>query len=72
MGRAVTWLQERFPGNGLFLWVYEANIGARGFYEKLGGEVREREISSAPGGGSVVRVRYVWTDLEVLSRTLPG
>ncbi|MGH8188461.1 MAG: GNAT family N-acetyltransferase [Steroidobacteraceae bacterium] len=70
VGRAVTWLQEGFPGNGLFLWVYEANTGARGLYDKLGGEVREREISPAPGGGTIVRLRYVWPDLDALSRDI--
>jgi ribosomal protein S18 acetylase RimI-like enzyme len=70
--RAVTWVRSRFPGHGLFLWVYEANTGARRFYEKLGGEVREQQVSAAPGGGTVVRLRYVWTNLDALSRSNVG
>jgi GNAT superfamily N-acetyltransferase len=70
--RAVRWVQGRFPGRGLFLWVYEANTGARRFYEKLDGEVREQEVSPAPGGGTVLRLRYVWPDLEALSSSLSG
>jgi ribosomal protein S18 acetylase RimI-like enzyme len=60
------------PNAGLYLWVYERNTAARGFYETLGGEPVERAVIQAPGGGEVAEWRYAWPSakrgLEALER----
>jgi GNAT superfamily N-acetyltransferase len=66
--RVTLWLRERLPGQGMFLWVYEDNSPARRFYQQLGGREHERAVVSAPGGGEVAEIRYVWSDVENLYR----
>jgi ribosomal protein S18 acetylase RimI-like enzyme len=60
------------PHAGLYLWVYEQNTAARGFYESLGSEPVERVVIQAPGGGEVAEWRYAWPTatraLEALKR----
>ena len=43
---------------GLYLWVYEDNLPACGFYEALGAQCQDREIADAQGGGTVAEWRY--------------
>jgi len=57
---------DRTPWSGLFLWVLAQNEAAQAFYEVRGGTCAGREVSQAPGGGSVVGLRYVWPDPSVL------
>jgi len=57
---------DRTPSSGLYLWVLEQNEAARAFYDARGGTCAGREVSQAPGGGSVVGLRYVWPDPSVL------
>lgn len=54
------------PSAGLYLWVYEANVDARAFYERLGATTEERVVSAAPGGGRVAEVRYAWPTVGAL------
>ena len=57
------------PDAGLHLWVFEANVAALRFYERLGGRVVEKKTSEIPatGGNAVLRVHWpalsdlVWT-----------
>lgn len=50
----------------MLLWVFEANAGARAFYEKLGGRfIRSQPMSL--GGATFVEVAYGWESLEILS-----
>jgi hypothetical protein len=58
------------PGWPIHLWVFEANEGARQFYDALSGEVVERRLKQAPGGADIPSLRYVWRDLEVLLNNL--
>lgn len=51
---------------GVFLWVYEDNIAARHFYEKLGGHASEREVSATPAGNDAASWRYVWPSWQDL------
>jgi ribosomal protein S18 acetylase RimI-like enzyme len=53
-------LAERASGPGLHLWVFEANAAAVRFYQRLGGEIVERDVSEMPaaGGKPVLRVRW--------------
>lgn len=54
------WAHEQHPDIGFYLWVLEANAPARRFYERLGARNAEAATSEAPGGGSIVGLRYVW------------
>jgi len=72
-GRAAQWVMSSEPGWPIHLWVFEANDGARRFYDVLSGEVVERRLKRSPGGADIPLLRYVWRDLEVLLRNLkPG
>jgi GNAT superfamily N-acetyltransferase len=51
--------------SSMLLWVFEANAGARAFYEKLGGEfVRGQPMTL--GGATFTEVAYGWRSLDVL------
>lgn len=56
----------RHPHEQVHLWVFEANIPARRFYEKLEGQEVERTIVTAPGGGSAPACRVAWTSPQRL------
>jgi ribosomal protein S18 acetylase RimI-like enzyme len=62
------------PGCGLYLWVLEQNVRARDFYQALGARYAGREPVTPPGGvegrlhGAPLKLRYAWSDLEVLLR----
>ena len=69
---------ERRPGSGVWLWVLEGNTDAQAFYVARGGELRDQELSPAPGGnlanlhGTPMRVRVVWPDpTRLLRETRP-
>ena len=52
--------------SSMLLWVFEANIGARAFYEKLGGVyIRGQPITL--GGATFTEVAYGWRSLDVLA-----
>jgi ribosomal protein S18 acetylase RimI-like enzyme len=48
----------------LHLWVYEQNLAARRFYERLGGSVTASVAEAAPDGGRVNALRYAWRELS--------
>lgn len=59
---------RRHPENRLYLWVFENNVRARGFYARLGGTEVERVLIEPPGGGTVPEVRVAWdSPAELLS-----
>ena len=68
--RAVQWVMSNEPGWPIHLWVFEANHGARRFYDALSGEVVEHRLKQAPGGADIPSLRYVWRDLQVLLNNL--
>jgi ribosomal protein S18 acetylase RimI-like enzyme len=47
----------------LHLWVYEQNVQARRFYERLGGVITTCVAESAPDGSRVNALRYAWREL---------
>jgi ribosomal protein S18 acetylase RimI-like enzyme len=51
---------RRFPNDGVYLYVFEANLAARGFYASIGGREVERGVVEPPGGGSQVHWRVAW------------
>ena len=62
--------QRRFPDDGIYLFVFEANAAARRFYASVGGREVERAAVEPPGGGSQVHWRVVWDDAERLLASL--
>jgi GNAT superfamily N-acetyltransferase len=65
-GRGARWVISIEPGWGMHLWVLEANLDARRFYEVLGGELVERRPKEVVEGIIVPSVRYAWHDLAEL------
>jgi GNAT superfamily N-acetyltransferase len=64
---AAQWVVSKEPGWPMHLWVFEANYGARRFYEALGGEVVERCFKETPAGVRIASLRYVWRDLDAVA-----
>lgn len=60
MLKAAEWIKRQDRTGRFYLWVYEANLPARRFYEKLGGVNAERVLHDNPGGGSAYCLRYTW------------
>lgn len=48
----------------VFLWVYEANVSARRFYERMGGACVEIRPRAAPDGSMPLTCRYRWSALR--------
>lgn len=48
-------------GRGLYLWVYEANIDACRFYDRLDGRVSGSKVAD-DGGGATPSLRYWWPE----------
>lgn len=68
MAEAAEWVLEHQPRGTMYLWVYEANRGARHFYESLGGDSVEFMLRPAPDGSRIPSIRYLWRDLRLLLR----
>ena len=66
MRDATDWLQHTQPDAGVWLWVMEANTGARAFYERLGASNAGTSDLPDPGGGSAPNCRYVWASPTAL------
>jgi GNAT superfamily N-acetyltransferase len=56
---------RHWPG-GLHLWVFDANTGARRFYERHGAQVVDRTVYSSADGGANAALCYAWSDAAVL------
>ncbi|KPF79697.1 hypothetical protein IP88_01690 [alpha proteobacterium AAP81b] len=57
---------------GLHLWVYDANIGARRFYSRLGGKEVETEPSDMPASLGKPLHRVHWPDASALVMPPPA
>ena len=66
MARSATAVMARGTHKRLYLMVLEGNAAAQEFYKARGGECVGSEASEPAGGGSIVGLRYVWTDPSVL------
>ena len=60
------WTRRAAASRRFYLWVLEANAGARRFYERLGAKNVERRTFEPPGGGTSVTLRYAWDDVGAL------
>jgi ribosomal protein S18 acetylase RimI-like enzyme len=66
MAEASLWIRRQRPGSRMHLWVFEKNVAALRFYDRLGGGVIERRAIAAPDGLLVESVCYGWKDLSPL------
>jgi GNAT superfamily N-acetyltransferase len=67
LAAAARWLRSVEPTWPLHLWVFEANAGARRFYERTGAELVEHSRKMMPDGEAHVVLRCVWRDLAPLA-----
>lgn len=65
-----SWCEAELSGEGLFLWVIEANLQARRFYEHLGAEKVREDVWQSPDGGAIPSLCYAWNDLASLMLAL--
>ena len=61
----VKWVSEKYSNPNFYLWVYEDNHAARGFYERMGGENVETQLYENPDGGASNVLRYAWRGSNV-------
>ena len=61
MHEAAKWIADNYPNPHFYLWVYEDNLEARRFYEKMGGANVEKHLYDNPGGGASYALKYAWT-----------
>jgi GNAT superfamily N-acetyltransferase len=66
--KAASWIASVEPGWPMYLWVFEANLAARRFYDALNGEVAERVLRRTPAGTELASLRYVWRDLLIVPK----
>jgi ribosomal protein S18 acetylase RimI-like enzyme len=68
MGSAGDWLCRVQPDRAVFLWVMEANLAAREFYERLGARNAGTVSLEDPSGGFAPNCRYVWASPHRLTQ----
>jgi GNAT superfamily N-acetyltransferase len=66
MSEIAFWCHEQSPGEGLFLWVIEANSRARNFYQRHGADIVDSVNWISPDGGSIPSLCYAWKNLAPL------
>ena len=69
MARSAAVVIDRGVQKHLYLEVLEGNVAAQAFYTARGGTCVGRDVSEAPGGGSVAALRFSWPDPTVLLRS---
>lgn len=57
---AAGWISGLGPSSGIYLWVFEANVAGRRFYERLGGKEVERSVSAIPSARGQAVLRVAW------------
>lgn len=57
----------RIADGGLHLFCYTANHPARGFYDRMGGQVVEALEKPGPDGRPAPELRYFWADAAALA-----
>ncbi len=66
MKKSAKWLKQEYPDSSMYLWVFEKNIKARNFYNKLGGDHIETITTEQVDGSKASICRYVWNDVTML------
>lgn len=66
LARAAQEIAARAWPAGLHLWVFDANTGARRFYERHGAQVVDRTVYASADGGANAALCYAWADAAAL------
>ncbi len=66
LARAAQEIEARDWPSGLHLWVFDANTGARRFYERHGARIVDRTVYASADGGANAALCYAWPDTAVL------
>lgn len=66
LARAAEEIAARHWPRGLHLWVFDANTGARRFYERHGAGLVDRTVYASADGGANAALCYAWPDAAVL------
>lgn len=66
LARAADEIEARHWPRGLHLWVFDANIGARRFYERNGAVIIDRTVYASADGGANAALCYAWPDSTAL------
>ena len=72
MAETAAWVDANAVSSSLYLYVLEANTNAQHFYESIGGERAGNEVRIGADGTPNKVLRYVWTDLHLLSQLRPA
>lgn len=68
LAAAAEGVRARYGESGMYLWVYEKNTRAQGFYARMGGQPVDRAVVDVEGGCRVAEWRYTWPRAELLAR----
>lgn len=60
------WINQYFPGNGVYLEVIKANTQALKFYDALQGQMATERLWNSPSGQQVPECVYVWPSAQDL------
>lgn len=60
--------EQKSPGQGLYLFVNQSNLGAQKFYLAHGAENRQAAVWNAPDGTSVPTFRFSWPSAATLAQ----
>ena len=64
------WCLKQGFDNGLYLWVFQKNVVAQTFYQKLGAVPLGEDLWQPPGGEKVPSYRFGWKSVSELVRRL--
>ncbi len=60
INEGMNWARENYPECGVYLWVFEANLPSRQFYEVMGGSNVERVLHHNEDDTEGYALRYAW------------
>lgn len=60
INEGMTWAKKNYPNDGVYLWVFEANLPSRKFYEVMGGRNVERVLFQNEDDTEGYALRYAW------------
>jgi GNAT superfamily N-acetyltransferase len=60
ISEGINWARENYPQSSVYLWVFEANMPSRQFYEAMGGLNVERVLHHNEDDTEGYALRYAW------------
>ncbi|ARF52726.1 GNAT family N-acetyltransferase (plasmid) [Pantoea stewartii subsp. stewartii DC283] len=62
------WIRRKDSESPLYLWVFEDNVRAIHFYQKLGGIITEHTVSDMPWSDNAPVFRISWKNADILEK----